>query len=55
MGYGILSPEQKTRLADLYTQTNLRQSREEIYRAIEQLWQMPVPNNNKPKEAVLLR
>jgi len=52
---GILSPEQKTRLKDLYTGTNPRQLREAIYRAVEQLWQMPLLNNSKPKEAALLR
>ncbi len=36
---GILSKEQETRLAQLYAATNPRQLREDIYRAIAQLWQ----------------
>ena len=36
---GVLAPEQETRLAALYAATNPRQLREEIYRAIAQLWQ----------------
>ena len=36
---GVLAPEQETRLAQLYAATNPRQLREDIYRALEQLWQ----------------
>ena len=36
---GILSGESETRLAQLYAATNPRQLREDIYRAIAQLWQ----------------
>ena len=38
---GVLSPEQQARLAALYRATNPRQLREEIYRAVERLWQQP--------------
>lgn len=38
---GVLSPEQETRLAAVYTATNPRQLREDIYRALERLWQQP--------------
>ena len=38
---GVLSLEQKTRLARLYAQTNPRQLREAIYQAVERLWQKP--------------
>jgi hypothetical protein len=51
----ILLPEQKTRLAALYARTNPRQLREEIYRAVEQLWQHPASNTTNRKEAALLR
>jgi len=34
----ILPPEQKARLAELYTKTNPRQLRSTIYNSIEQLW-----------------
>ena len=34
----LLSPEQAARLATLYAATNPRQLREDIYRAIDQLW-----------------
>lgn len=36
---GVLREEQETRLAQLYAATNPRQLREDIYRAIAQLWQ----------------
>ena len=36
---GVLSEEQETRLAQLYAATNPRRLREDIYRAVEQLWQ----------------
>ena len=51
----ILLPEQKNRLATLYARTNPRQLREEIYRAVEQLWQHPASNTSNRKEAALLR
>ena len=38
---GLLSPEQETRLARLYAQTNPRHLRETIYQALERLWQKP--------------
>jgi hypothetical protein len=52
----ILSPEQETRLAVLYSQTNPRQLRREIYEALECLWNRTEPLNiiNR-KEAALLR
>ena len=37
---GVLSEEQATRLGQLYAATNPRQLRQDIYRAIEQLWQL---------------
>ena len=53
---GILSSEQNTRLAMLYSQTNPRQLRREIYQAIERLWDRPgslnIPDR---KEAALVR
>jgi hypothetical protein len=52
----ILSPEEKTRLAVLYSQTNPRQLRRQIYQAVECLWDRPeslnMPNR---EEAALLR
>lgn len=39
---GILSPEQEARLAALYSETNPRRLREQIYRAVERLWQSPL-------------
>ena len=38
---GVLAPEQEARLAALYAQTNPRQLREAMYRAIAALWQHP--------------
>ena len=53
---GILSPEQKTRLAALYAGTNPRQLREMIYQAVERLWQHPnSANATKREEAALPR
>lgn len=52
----ILSPEEETRLAVLYSQTNPRQLRKVIYAALEQLWQHPRPVNTiNRKEASCLR
>ena len=52
----ILSPEEETRLAMLYSQTNPRQLRREIYQAVECLWERPEPlNMSNRKEAALLR
>jgi hypothetical protein len=51
----ILLPEQKARLAALYARTNPRQLREEIYQAVERLWQLPASNTSNRKEAALLR
>ncbi len=36
---GVLAPEQASWLAELYARTNPRQLREDIYRAVELLWQ----------------
>ena len=53
---GILSPEQEARLAALYVGTNPRQLREEIYQALERLWQHPnSANATRREEAALLR
>jgi hypothetical protein len=53
---GILSPEQKTRLAALYARTNPRQLRETIYQSLERLWQHPnSANPTKREEVALLR
>ena len=38
---GVLSPDQETRLARLYAETNPRQLRNTIYQAVERLWQHP--------------
>ena len=51
----ILLPESKAKLAALYARTNPRQLREEIYRAVEQLWQLPASNSSNRKEAALLQ
>jgi len=51
----ILTPEQKARLEVLYTRTNPRQLRADIYRAVEQLWQQPASNTINKKEAALSR
>jgi len=52
---GILPPEQKRRLEELYAQTNPRQLRKDIYLLIEQLWSHPLNNINKRKEMALVR
>ena len=52
----ILSPEEETRLAMLYSQTNPRQLRREIYKAVETLWNSPGSfNKSGRKEAALPR
>ena len=51
----ILTPDQKTRLEALYARTNPRHLRDEIYRAVEQLWQQPASNTINKKEAALSR
>jgi hypothetical protein len=51
----ILSLEQKRRLAELYTKTNPRQLRRDIYIAVEQLWNNSQSNVNNRKEAALIR
>ena len=52
----VLSPQQTSRLAALYAQTNPRQLRREIYQAVERLWDnsQPLTINNR-KEPALLR
>ncbi len=52
---GIISPEQKRRLAELHAQTNPRQLRQDIYQAVEQLWSHPLNKVNQRKEAALAR
>jgi hypothetical protein len=53
---GILSTEQKGRLATLYTDTNPRELRRAIYQAVEQLWEHPQSTNaTERKEAALCR
>ena len=52
---GILSPEQKRRLAELHAKTNPRQLRREIYQAVEQLWQHSQTDQKNAKEAALVR
>ena len=52
---GIISPEQKMRLAELHAQTNPRQLRQDIYQTIEQLWSHPLNKVNQRKEAALVR
>lgn len=52
---GILSPEQKRRLAELHAKTNPRQLRREIYQAVEQLWQLSQTDQKNEKEAALVR
>ncbi len=51
----ILTPEQKARLDALYARINPRQLRDEIYRAVEQLWQQPACNVINKKEVALPR
>ena len=46
---GVLTPEEQARLAALYAATNPRQLREDIYHAIERLWQ----HTDQRKEAVV--
>lgn len=48
---GVLTPEEQARLAALYAATNPRQLREDIYHAIERLWQYA----DQRKEAVVSR
>jgi len=50
---GSLSPENKTRLAQLYAQTNPRSLRAEIYEGLEKLWknQNPPELNNRKEAA----
>ena len=49
---GILSQEKKTRLAELYAQTNPRSLRAEIYAGLEKLWENHPPQElNNRKEA----
>ena len=52
---GILSPEQKRRLAELHANINPRQLRREIYQAVEQLWQHSQTDQKNAKEAALVR
>jgi len=52
---GSLSPNQKFRLAELYAQTNPRTLREEIYQALDKLWEYRKYNANERKEAALSR
>jgi hypothetical protein len=53
---GTLAPQQQERLAALYASTNPRQLREEIYQALEGLWQSPTSTNTaNQKEAALLQ
>ncbi len=51
----ILRPEQKTRLAALYANTNPRKLRKEIYQAVAQLWELTESNKTNRKEAALVR
>ena len=56
MASGILSSKQKARLARLYTRTNPRELRMEIYNAIGHLRECPqLPYANNRKEAALSR
>jgi len=50
----ILLPEEETRLAVLYSQTNPRQLRREIYQAVECLWERPELLNMPDEKAVAL-
>jgi len=53
---GILTSQQKARLAAIYTKTNPRQLREAIYKTLEQIRASPdLLNTNDRKEMVLLR
>ena len=48
----ILSLEQQARLSTLYAETNPRQLREGIYKAMERLWHRPkTPQTPNRKEA----
>ena len=50
---GVLAPEQEARLAAVYAATNPRQLREDIYHAVELLWQRPQAHNGPvPREPV---
>jgi hypothetical protein len=54
---GILSSEQRSRLATLYAETNPRQLRAAIYQAVERLWQHPkrAQEPNRKEAATTLR
>jgi hypothetical protein len=54
---GILSSEQRSRLAALYAETNPRQLRAAIYQAVERLWQHPKPAQepNRKEAATTIR
>ena len=52
---GIISPEQKKRLAELHVQTNPGQLRQDIYQTVEQLWSHPLNKVNQRKEVALVR
>lgn len=49
---GVLTEQQKERLAALYAATNPRQLREEIYAAVAQLWQHATPHATPIREEV---
>ncbi len=49
---GTLSFQQKTKLAVLYTRTNPRQLRTEVYQAVEKLWQHPGPQSVTSRKEV---
>jgi hypothetical protein len=53
---GVLSPEHQTKLVALYSGTNPRQLRTEIYQALENLWERSETSNgtNRKKEVALL-
>ena len=44
---GVLGERQQTQLAVIYSQTNPRRLRTEIYRRLERMWEHPNPQRNK--------
>jgi hypothetical protein len=44
---GVLEPHQRTQLAAMYSQTNPRRLRREIYQELQQMWERPKPQRNR--------
>jgi len=44
---GVLKPHQQAQLAVMYSQTNPRRLRREIYQQLQQMWERPKPQRNR--------